>query len=230
MIRVFYGVTIFLVLQSLPVQKEGILKANESAGDNHTDSVKSSRVVSGPLSFGNGDFFMISSTGETLKLEHRQDSVTRQWEVTPTSAKGKLNSHSFFEGKISQLAIARWSKTSMIAVVKTVSNNSAKFWAISFPKFSEKCFEEQYFSPKCHFLCEVAIEHDILAVSGTVNSPAYTILVGAISSEAPSKIETGTIFFEPCGFIDEASGSSFRIEAKTDEKGTTEPQQRNESQ
>jgi hypothetical protein len=206
------------------LQNHRASKRDGTISGSQVDAMVSRRVTSGPLSFGYGNFFMTSTDGKHLELEHRHASGNRRWGVSPTTAEDKLHTNVLLEGKMSQVVIARWSSASMLAVIKSVANNRATFWAMSFPKFSEKCFEQTSFSPKPHLLCERAVEDDILAVSGTVNSPAFAILIGVISADTPSKIESGTVFFEPCGFIEGLKQSTFRTETSVDVNDELEPQ------
>lgn len=174
----------------------------------------SSIVKSSPVSLGNGDYTLVSHGDCELYLQHAGAHSTAEWKITPMVDSNRKDvwpseSKGF---QITEIALARWSRSSLLAVVKVSDGREAKFWCLSFKHLSKLLQESNQVTAPAVVVTSGNTKERILAVSGSVDSPAITIVTGTLSESSPGTIDRGTIVFEWCGFPEVASAGRFKPE------------------
>lgn len=174
-------------------------------------------IHSEPVSLGNGDYVLVCKGKMQLLLEHRGSDGTSVRQVQPHTLQSEDVSRKtapFLTGrndKITEIALARWSKRSLVAVVKVVDGQDVTFWCLTFAQarsFFEKSDEPM--QPTVALLTKGSHGDRILALSGSRNSPTITAVIGKFSNRRPGAIDSGRIAIHGCpnpGAIDARVGT-----------------------
>ena len=119
-------------------------------------------------------------------------------------------------GRITEIALARWSRSSLLAVVKFSRGQETVFWCLGFTHVMRPSEGQKKLAPKAVVITRGGPADRVLALSGNLNPPAITIVTGKLSTTRPGVIVHGTIAFEWCGFLEYARVGKFKPEYPSD--------------
>lgn len=165
-------------------------------------------VKSALVSLGDGDYCLSATRTNDLSMTHRSKTGNRKWIIKPRASEGESGKDLWPEDsasqKVSAIALARRKSGSILAVVKTVKDGKSFFWAIKLIQFDEAVEGIKELRPIAVLLSAGRPEEKILAVTGDINPPSFTVVTGVISETRPGQIECGSITFEWCGSVEDA--------------------------
>ena len=188
------------------------------AEDKPDSTVKKSPLVS----LGDGDYCLSGTNTNDLVLTHEKKTNWERWSVAPepfhevpvftglpreASWPASDSSH-----KVSAIALARMKYGSLLAVIKTTNDGKAYFWAMKISQINEVGENVDKLRPAAVLLATGDPRQRILAVSGDIDPPAFTVVTGIISEVKAGQIEYGSISFEWCGSLEESFTGRFTPE------------------
>ena len=182
------GLRMSMTFSQIAAMVLSFLLCSEVLGsDDVADVVRDTK--SEPVSLGSGDFRLVARGGRRLVLEHSTHERAIEWEVDPEELKSDDASRQdswLSEGqnaRITEIALSRWSRTSLVAVVKVSRGSAAAFWCLTF-EHTERYNGESTVAPGAALLLKGDAKYQILALSGSRNPPAITALIGKRSKVA----------------------------------------------
>jgi hypothetical protein len=164
-----------------------------------------------PVSLGEGDYFLVLRSSGELFLEHQLRGKTSEWKVKPQQLESTDPSrqNKWRESQICEIALARWSRESLVAAVKTCDGPDATFWWLTFDKVESHARNSEM-APFAAFMSKGSRDDRILALSGTRSAITVTAVIGKLSTARPGAIESGVIVMHGCpnpGAIDGRIGT-----------------------
>ena len=174
------------------------------------EPVRNRRPVGSELvSLGEGDFILISENRHDLQLRHMLRGNTSVQNVKPhfsplNSQGSKLSDDEtnkwppeHVKGEIAEIALSRWSRTSLVAVVKLCNGKESVFWCLTFDRSTIER-KTPDISPFASVIANGSCEDQILALSGTRDPPTIAAFIGRKSLARPGTIDSGIIFIDGC--------------------------------
>ncbi len=166
-------------------------QAQSSVSANNPD------LSSGRVSLGDGDFILRVRDGQ-LYLEHERKKLSNLINVRTREkldANHPLAAVDVSKG-IEQVELSRWSRDSLVGVIKQGSSNSVTFriFTITRPRLEPQVLDA--------FVCydfDGDSDERILAVCGTVSSPQITVMTGKVSPEDHRIVMSGHVTVSPYG-------------------------------
>lgn len=160
-------------------------------------------VQSELVSIGHGDYMLIAREKTGLLLRHSSLHGTITYTLKPIVIEPSPDQKKsqWPNSRIEEIALSRWSRKSLVAVIKTRAlhaGRSTSFWFVTFngtnlpPKHPEQPITQ------VSFICDGSPDDRILAVSGTRNSPAITALIGTWSESADQVLDSGMLAIHGC--------------------------------
>lgn len=163
---------------------------------------------SAPVSLGDGDYRLIADRTDKISLTYTSKTTSRQWQIKPSPLERETPKLLWPDDAaphvIRQVVLVRRKSESLLAVVKTVHEHQVFFWIFELPNIVECDASVKELRPFAVLLSVGRSGERILAVSGDINPPAFTVVTGIISETNPGEIEAGSITFEWCGFVEYA--------------------------
>jgi len=175
-------------------------------------------VKSGPVSLGDGDYVLVARGGHELSLQHVGTDGTSEWSIKPKElqnenvALGVRWPIDEIGGRITQIVLARWSRPSLIAVVRISRGEKTEFWCLGFRHVVASSRGKNELAPRAALAIQGDAEDRVLALSANIDPPAFTIVTGQLSKTNPNAVEQGAIAFEWCGFEEFARAGRFKPE------------------
>lgn len=167
------------------------------------------------VSIGEGDYRLVARGTRKLWLEYFDTDGSKkiEWKVRPTEYKSEDKSRwdSWIRdgqvADITEIALSRWCTTSLVAVVEVSRGMESTYWCLTFEHVER--YEDDGECRPGAAVCFKGSEGRILALSGTRNCPAITVVIGRRSLTNPGAVEAGVILDHWCpspGFIDARVG------------------------
>jgi hypothetical protein len=159
---------------------------------------KESGVRSERVSLGRGDFWVIATDDNTLRLVHELDNKLVEQKIIPSPIPA---------GTIRDIALARFGNRGggLVAVVKVRLADTVEFWSLTLSGLDHETAEDAISAPAARLMSGHATDQ-ILALSGTRKGTIFTVVVGTMSEKRPGTIDTGTILIDGCPFPTPSNG------------------------
>lgn len=222
-------VTIAIVVAALaPLEEIDTAQGQRRSAPTSTTAV----VESNPVSLGNGDYVLVARNGRELSLQLTQAGQTAVWKIVPRPLHSDVAAlpdrwgPDGVNARITEITLTRWSRPSLLAAVKVSRGRETVFWCLSFPHVIRSTEGTEELRPKAVALLKGGPEDRVLALSGSANSPAITLVTGKISKNEPGKIEAGAIAFEWCGSPEHARVGRFQPDYAANSQGEAEHKER----
>ena len=157
-------------------------------------------IRSEPVSLGQGDYFLEFRGTEGLYLDHESGGTTSEWKVKPQvlESEDPSKKDTWVEDGVCEIALARWSRGSLVAVVKLCKEEDATFWCLTFPQLEAHLANASDVSPVATVLSKGGRKDRVFALSGSRNPPTVTVVIGTWSRTRPGTIASGTIIIDGC--------------------------------
>lgn len=159
------------------------------------------QVRSEPVSLGAGEYSLTADAENHLTMEFKDKEQTLVQTIRISDlTKSDVDAPGKWEnGKICDIALSRWSKTSLVAVIKVREGDTSRFWCLTFVKIGEKEKSGDELRSSASIIFRGSPDDKILALSGTRDSITITAVIGRFSNTRPGELESGFIVIDYCG-------------------------------
>jgi len=152
-------------------------------------------VASEYVSLGEGDFRLVAEPGKGLVLQHEHGELTQSCIVVPKFVGAEPNAAA---KTVTEVALARWNRTSLIALVEMSDGDDATYVCLTFADVDIGGAETMR-EPTAAIMMHGKRQDKILALSGDRMGPSIVAVIGRLSTTLPGgALDSGQIVFHGC--------------------------------
>jgi len=194
---------LLIVLLFLEFNAVALLASEASDGNS---SVASNSVSLGDYSYSmfarsDGHIVLVKTMAINSKDKRQEYALELNEVVTESSRKagahlGNLQSKG---SRIVGVTLCKWSKTSLLAVIKVMEQDHATFWCLGIQHTERIARDTKVIPAAACFLTSGHSKDAVLSMSGDIEPPGLVIVLGARQANNPNSITHIKVFAEWCG-------------------------------